>query len=98
MSAGNGKGGPPRLPPKRKGEVERGKFVEVRLPYSDKDKRKRWVRGHVLGVGPAIAVDRGKEHAVKPGTLLVKLAHGHAMADTLHVVDRQHDEWRLLFP
>lgn len=77
--------------------VERGKFVEVLRPYGTEDKRTRWQRGLIVGVGPGDFVEQGRKYSLGEHELLVKLSNGHAMRETVEVIDRRHSNWRLLF-
>lgn len=77
--------------------AERGKFVEVLCPNSREDKRMRWQRGLIIGVGPGTITEQGRNYTLNENELLVKLSNGHATAETVETIDRRHTEWRMLF-
>lgn len=79
-------------------EPERGKFVEVLRSYSTEDKRTRWQRGLIVGVGPGVFTELGGKYTLSENEILVKLSNGHAMRETIVTIDRRYtDTWRLLF-
>lgn len=77
--------------------AERGKFVEVFRPYSRDDKRMRWQRGLIVGVGPGTVTDQGRKYALNEHELLVKLSNGHATSETVETIDRRYATWRVIF-
>lgn len=78
-------------------DVERGKFVEVLRPYGTEDRRTRWQRGLIIGVGPGVVVEQGRKYPLGENDLLVKISNGHATSETVATIDRRGSDWRLLF-
>jgi len=77
--------------------LERGKFIEVLRPYSDKDKRTRWQRGLIIGIGPGVVTEQGRKYTLNEHDLLVKISNGHATPETVAILDRRQDNWKVLF-